>query len=26
LSYRWGDAPPIKKRESLSTLPIVEEW
>ena len=25
LSYRWGDAPPMKKRESLPTLPIVEE-
>jgi Lrp/AsnC family transcriptional regulator for asnA, asnC and gidA len=25
LSYRWGDAPPMKKRENLSTLPIVEE-
>ena len=25
LSYRWGDAPPIKNRENLTTLPAVEE-
>ena len=25
LSYRWGDAPPMKNREQLATLPIVEE-
>jgi len=25
LSYRWGDAPPIKNRENLPTLPAVEE-
>ena len=24
LSYRWGDAPPMKKRENLSTLPTIE--
>ena len=24
LSYRWGDAPPLKDREKQSTLPIAE--
>jgi Lrp/AsnC family transcriptional regulator for asnA, asnC and gidA len=25
LSYRWGDAPPMKNRENLPALPITEE-
>ena len=25
LSYRWGDAPPLKNRENLSALPAIEE-